>query len=235
MTAPARDTRADRSTEVYHSLRDLIVRGLLAPGTRILETEIASRLNVSRTPVRSALHRLQQEGYIIELRGRARARLSVAPLTKEDGAEVFNIVAQIEALAARYAANLTAAPRRRLAGELRTLNSDLRRAAVAEKPDPILYYDLDREFHRRYVEASGGRRVISLHDSIKPQADRYAHLYTSVLVDTILTSVEEHDAIVAAILRGNPHDAQRTVETNWRNAAARLGAVIDRIGERGSW
>ena len=235
MTPPVTDTQAHRSAKVYDSLRDLIVLGLLAPGTRVLETEIASRFDVSRTPVRSALHRLQQEGYIVELNSGTRARLSVAPLTKEDGLEVLDIVGEIEGLAGRYAAQLDAEPRGRLTAELRALNADLRRAGAAEKPDSSLFFELDSAFHRRYVHASGGRRVIALHDAIKPQADRYIRLYTSVLVDSILTSVGEHDAIIAAIEGGSPDAAQRAVQTNWRDAAQRLSAAIERIGEWGSW
>ena len=53
-----------RPEQVYTRLRDLIVQGLLSPGSRIVETEIATRLGVSRTPVREALQRLQQEGYV---------------------------------------------------------------------------------------------------------------------------------------------------------------------------
>ena len=49
------------------------------------------------------------------------------------------------------------------------------------------------------------------------------------------TSAAEHDAIAAAIDRGNSDAAQRAVQTNWRNAAERLERVIDRAGERGSW
>lgn len=217
------------------SLRDLIVRGRLAPGTRIIESEIAARLGVSRTPVRSALHRLQQEGYVIETDGGARARLSVAPLTKDDGDEIFNVVAEVEGLAARFAARLDPAARGRLTADLRATNADLRRAAEAERPDPNRFFELDRSFHRRYVEASGRRRVIALHDAIKPQAHRYNYVYTSVLVDTIRTSAGEHDEIIAAIERGDADAAQQAVQMNWRNAAARLSVVIERLGERGSW
>ena len=49
------------------------------------------------------------------------------------------------------------------------------------------------------------------------------------------TSAAEHDAIVAAIDKGNADVAQRAVQTNWRNAAERLERVIGRAGERGSW
>ena len=56
--------RGARPAVVYAALRELIVRGQLAPGSRIVETDVASKLRVSRTPVRGALQRLQQEGYI---------------------------------------------------------------------------------------------------------------------------------------------------------------------------
>jgi DNA-binding GntR family transcriptional regulator len=57
-----RKTRGDRVSQAYHQLRELIVWGKLAPGPRIIETDVATRLGVSRTPVRSAVQRLQQEG-----------------------------------------------------------------------------------------------------------------------------------------------------------------------------
>ena len=54
----------DRVSQAYEEIRDLIVRGRLAPGARIHENEAALRLGSSRTPVRAALQRLQQEGYV---------------------------------------------------------------------------------------------------------------------------------------------------------------------------
>src|SRR6185503_11287169 len=73
-----------RPDQVYVRLRDLIVQGSLAPGSRIVETEIASRLGVSRTPVREALQRLQQEGFVMGAPGAQQSRLTVAPLTRND-------------------------------------------------------------------------------------------------------------------------------------------------------
>jgi DNA-binding GntR family transcriptional regulator len=55
-----------RPQEVYQQLRALIIDGRLAPGTRIVETDVATRLGVSRTPVRGAFQRLQQEGYVVD-------------------------------------------------------------------------------------------------------------------------------------------------------------------------
>jgi DNA-binding GntR family transcriptional regulator len=54
----------DRANRLYDSLRNLIVRGQLAPGARIVETEVAERFGVSRTPIRAAFQRLEREGYV---------------------------------------------------------------------------------------------------------------------------------------------------------------------------
>ena len=82
---------------------------------------------------------------------------------------------------------------------------------------------------------AAGRRVRSLHDTVKPQAERYERLYVSMLTSELHTSVAEHRAIVKAIRAGNAPAAQTAVETNWRNAAERLAAVVTATGERGSW
>ena len=213
----------------------MIVSGRLAPGTRIVEAEIADRLGVSRTPTRSAIHRLQQEGYVTAPDRAKERRLIVAPLTQEDARELFDIVGQLEGLAARGAAALDAKPRATLVQRLRRLNADLAVAARARRPDPMGIFDLDMAFHRTYVEAGSGPRLLALHDATKPQAERYVRLYITSLIDEIATSVGEHDIIVRAIEAGDSPGAQQAVDSNWRNAALRLSKVIGSLGERGSW
>ena len=227
--------RGERPLVVYERLRDLIVHGHLAPGSRIVESDVATRLGVSRTPVRGALQRLQQEGYIVDPSGGRLARPMVAPLTSDDARELFHIIAEIEGLTARWAAEHPPAERRTLIRSLRAINSELRREAEVRRPDFNRLHDLDMTFHRTYVEVGAGPRLLALHTIIKPQAERYERLYMSLLVSDLKTSVAEHEAIAAAIERGNPDAAQRAVQTNWRNAAERLERVIDRAGERGSW
>src|SRR5919197_1241116 len=104
--APAGAPHGSRPDQVYARLRELIVQGMLAPGSRIVETEIATRLGVSRTPVREALQRLLQEGYVIDTLGTQQSRLTVAPLTREDVHELLNVVGALEGIAARPAAEL---------------------------------------------------------------------------------------------------------------------------------
>lgn len=230
----AAPTRRDNVAGAYTQLRELIVHGRVAPGSRVVESEIAERLGVSRTPVRSALRRLQQEGYILALDLTREHRLTIAPLTLEDGREIFSIVAELEALAARKAALLPPSERTALVRRLRKLNRDLADAGSESPPSPMRLFDLDTTFHRVYVEGAAGPRVLALHDSIKPQAERYARLYHAVLME-IMTSVREHDTIILCIDAGDADRAQEAVEQNWRNAAERLGTVIARVGERGQW
>jgi DNA-binding GntR family transcriptional regulator len=232
---PRLDRRGARPEQVYQQLRDLIVRGQIAPGSRVVETDVAERLGVSRTPVRSALHRLQQEGYIIDTPALRQSRPTVAPLTRDDMHELFHIVGEIEGLGAFFAAQLPSARRAALVDALATTNDAFRLCAERPRPSTTELYDLDERFHRLYMDAAARPRLLALHAAVKPQAERYERIYVTFLSGEIGTSVAEHKAICRAIKAGDAEAAQRAVETNWRNAAARLDGVIDTMGERGRW
>jgi DNA-binding GntR family transcriptional regulator len=231
----ARARPRSRGVIAYHRLRELIVHGRLAPGTWVIETDIARRLGVSRTPVRAALQRLEHEGFVyMSVRGR-QSRAMVTPLTWEDARELFAIVGALEGVAARHAAQLPGPARREAAETLAGMNAELLEEARTPRPKPSRIFELDTRFHRRYVETGAGPRLLALHDAIKPQAERYIRLYTSALVDEIGTSVEEHEGIVGAVRGGDADAAQSAVRQNWSNAADRLKKVIETVGERGSW
>ena len=230
----AERTPVDNVSRVYHELRALIISGQLPPGARIAERAVVARMGTSRTPVRSALHRLYQEGFVASVGRTGDQRLIVTPLTREDGREVFMVIGHLEGLAARQAAGLPGERRRPLVTELRAVNRELARASRA-KAAPSRLFDLDLRFHQTYVEGVAGPRVVALHRAIKPQSERYARLYVNVLLDELPTSVKEHESIAAAIAKGDPRAAQHAVETNWHNAATRLSAVIEEFGERGIW
>jgi DNA-binding GntR family transcriptional regulator len=221
--------------EAYDRLRRLIVQGQFAPGMRLVEAEMAERLGMSRTPVRTALYLLHQEGYV-EASGEGRqSRLTVAPLTQDDAVEIFAVVGDVEGLAARRAARLPDDARAALVERLRALNAAMAAAATHRPPNPTETIRLDTEFHRAYVEGGAGRRLLSFHRSIKPHADRYVYLYYTTLTTEILVSTREHGVIIDAIAAGDAEAARRAVQNNWENAAGRLSKSIAAIGERGVW
>jgi len=229
-------SRGDRVAKAYNQLRELIVWGKLAPGSRIIETDIAARLGVSRTPVRAALQRLLQEGYIqVAGNGGQQSRLAVSPLTRDDARELFTIVSEVEALAARWAAERPAEERAGVGVRLREINGRLRETGERREPDTHALFDLDQAFHFGFMEAGAGPRLMALHSAVRPQSERYVRLYLTAFTDEIHHSVSEHDAIIEAIEAGRPLDAKEAVLQNWRNAGERLSAVIDRLGERGTW
>jgi DNA-binding GntR family transcriptional regulator len=224
----------DHVSRVYQELRALIVAGQLPPGARISERSVVARLGSSRTPIRSALHRLHQEGFVASVGRAGDHRLVVTPLTQRDGRELFLIEGHLEGLAAREAATLPEPRREQLVRRMREVNREL--AVEARKlRSPARVFDLDKEFHRTYVESVAGPRLQALQRATKPQIERYIRLYVNVLLDTLSESVKEHNAIIAAIARGNALAAQRAVESNWRNAANRLVGAIAQHGERGLW
>ena len=231
-----RTERDSNLRKSYRQIRDMIVHGRLAPGSRVVEAELAEHIGVSRTPVRGALHMLQREGFIISAAGdRTKERLTVAPLTKEDAGELYAIIGHLEGLAARKTAQLDLAARSVIIEKLRELNEGLRELALAGREDPNLIFDLDLSFHQTVMDAGAGPRLRRLLRAVKPQAERYWRLYASVIVEKLGLSTDEHSVIIQAIEQGDCDGAERGIQTNWLNGAVRLSRVIDTVGERGSW
>ncbi len=219
----------------FREIRELIVHGRLSPGTWILEAELAERLNMSRTPVRGAIHWLQREGYILEHRNLKKSRMIVAPLTKEDANELYMIIGRLEGVAGRTVAALSLAERRDVCSQLQKLNDRLDVIAKARDEHPGEIFEIDRDFHRLIIKHGAGPRMTTLHKAIEPQTERYWRLYASSIIRDLHLSVEEHEDIVQAIAAGDAVRTEAGLQGNWLKGAERLGHVIDIFGERGSW
>ncbi|HOC19399.1 MAG TPA: GntR family transcriptional regulator [Vicinamibacterales bacterium] len=221
--------------QVYSRLCALISSGALAPGAPLIETDLSLRLKVSRTPVRAALLKLQQEGLVHVTRVGQLARAVVAPLTADDVQELHYVVGALEGLAARRAAELTSRQRASVAEAMEHINARLTAATAAR--DLRTAQDLHVRFHRCYVEAVAGPRLLAELDGLQPQIERYERFYTHALINEhrFAEALREHEAIIAAIRQGSPDAAERAVAANWRNGARRYAPIVMRAGERGSW
>lgn len=220
----------------YARLRDLMVHGQLAPGSRLIEASLAERLGVSRTPVREALQRLQHEGFIEGGNGNGRGSKSVvAPLTERDGRELFALLGLTERGAAREAAELPDAERRSLVEELRSVNQSLRSGSDDERSEANRWFARDAAFHRGLVEAGAGRRLRSLHHSYRLQAERYARFYLSPREEQTAQLARENEDILRAVEAGESSAAADAAENCWARRADRLGEKIQQVGERGQW
>jgi len=239
-TPAAKSTRskAEHGTSLitaFREIRELIVHGRLSPGTWILEADLAERLNMSRTPVRGAIHWLQREGYVLEHRNISKSRMIVAPLTKDDANELYLIIGNLEGIAGRGVALLPETQRKQITTQLRELNNRLEGIATGKSGAPGEIFDIDREFHRLIIKHGAGPRLTTLHGGIEPQTERYWRLYASSIINDLHTSVEEHKEIIHAVEAADAEAVQSALTLNWLKGAERLGHVIDIFGERGSW
>ena len=241
--APARRPRKPPSTgrtlaDAAHArLRDNIVTLRLAPGAPLAEVEVCRRLGISRTPVRAALARLQQEGLVESTRAARSGRVRVAPLTAADMRELFLMVGALDGVAARLAAELPEGRRRAVVRDAEEINARLRALSATDASDIRAAQDLDARFHRCYEQAGSGPRLLAKLAALHARRERYVRVYTEALVHTrsVQESIVEHGAIVEAIARGDPDAAERSALFNYRNALERYWRIVAIHGDRSSW
>lgn len=239
MTLPdEKDGSIDRLTHgtlperVYGHLRDMIVRGRIAPSTRVLEGNVSLRYGVSRTPVREAMARLLQEGFLTPLTGGRRTELVVAPLSVDSVRELWSLIGALEGHAVRSIDNLTESERLSLATDLEDLNIKLCRASSARPRDPDRLFELQAAFHQRFIDETAGPRLLNIYATLRPQVQRYEWAYGTRLDAEYEPSSREHLRIISAIKSGDGAKARDAVETHWKRAAERTVAIIDQIVSR---
>jgi DNA-binding GntR family transcriptional regulator len=222
------------AARAVHLIRDLIVRGNIAPGACLVEGDLARRLQLSRIPTRSALQLLHHEGFVRVHQSANKIRIRVTPLTRSDAGELYAVIGCLEGLAARAVAALAPDRRFPVADQMKELNRRL--AEIGSDP---LYHEevflLDRAFHRLLIEHGAGMRLQSLHRTVEPQVERYRRLYATSIVHQLHFSIDEHDEIVCALIVGDAEQLELAVQKNWENGATRLGRIMDELGEHGSW
>lgn len=159
----AQPSHADSAAErAYRRIRDDILEGTHQPGTMLGESSLAAALGMSRTPVRAALGRLQEEGWITVYPKRGAL---VRGMDERNVAELADARFILETTGVSRA---SAQRRERLADRLRAMIPDQREALAAD--DLRRFIDLTIRFHRGFVEAGGSEVLLELYDRL---ADRH--------------------------------------------------------------
>src|SRR5579863_3563195 len=208
MTTIQKLESASLRERVYVTLRDAIVSGELAPGARLRDQELAQSLGVSRTPVREALQRLEDEG-LVETSPRASTR--VAPLDARAARDAFPVVAALHALATRHGA-----PRLTAEGFAKMHTANQRLASYIASTDPASVLEAiaaDDDFHGALLDAAANREITSALERVMPKVRRLEYAQFGSLAGR--KSVRQHAAIIAACERGDRELAARLVEENW--------------------
>lgn len=216
------ESRQPATERAYRVLKQLILDNELPPGSQLLELEAAARLGMSRTPVREAMVRLEQEG-MVELRSRHGMR--VLPISADTLAEIYDILTALEGSAAETAARKGADP-----AELASLQDavDAMEIALAED-DLVRWSQADANFHRQLVELAGNRKLAALVEQVSDQAHR-ARVTTLRLRPKPVGSNRDHAALVQAIRDRDPQRARDIHEQHRRRAADMLVGLVRDFG-----
>ena len=196
-------SRVPLRDQVHHAIIERILRDELKASARISDTALARELDVSRTPIREALLRLEREGFLMADVGRG---FFVKPLSQREVREVYPVLWTLEVLALRTAAALTDARRAAL--------SDIN-AQLEGEDDPERRIDLDARWHRTLLETCGNEYLLGTIDAMKRVIRRYEYAYM-LNAGFIPVSTRTHEQIVAHVVAGEIDDAVPLLESNWR-------------------
>ncbi|MCV0424996.1 MAG: GntR family transcriptional regulator [Roseibium sp.] len=219
MLAKAKSTRVDNA---YERLKTEILNGELPPGFQAPEPDIASRLGMSRTPVREALIRLEAEG-LVDLIPRRGAK--VLAVSQKDICEIFEILAVLEGLAAKSAARRDVPP-----ALIQSVEDVMTRADAALAADDIeAWAKLDDHFHRLIAQSCGNTRLEAEVINLLDQVHR-ANRVLLRLNKAPASNVDDHRKIVEAIKSGQDEMASAGAQSHRLNGLNTMKRLLQSSG-----
>ena len=212
--------KGDLHVNAVKMLRNMIVSGVLGPGTKLNERELCERLNVSRTPVREAIKALAQEGLLQVFPNRSPV---VAGLDPQETASLLDVVAAIEALAGELAAKRITESE---IAELGILHyTMMRHHASDELPG---YFKANKDFHRAILACANNSVLLWVWDLLALRVDRarYASNFWPARWEQ---AVVEHGMILEKLTAHDSEGAAAAMRSHVQNG---LGVVIQSLNQK---
>jgi DNA-binding GntR family transcriptional regulator len=198
--------------QALDQLRNAVTSGEIAPGTRLVETELSAALGISRGTLREALRQLQQEGLV---EAGERGRLTVRTLSDTEILEMFAVRAALEGLAAFIVSGLPD-----LAGAVKKLQAALD-ALEAASGSINHMVEVDLAFHRLLCELTGNTTLVRTWEALAGSI-RMSIMFAGTDKAVTNMSVPRHQQVIDAIATGDPHTARTAVDQHMREAANNL-------------
>ena len=208
-------SRPSLHDRVVDQLREMIVHGELAPGTRIIETELSSTLGISRTPLREALKILALDG-LIEILPHKGARVTL--LTVDESESLFDVIAALEGLAAEQTASGITDDQ---LDELEAMHD--RMAFHFQRRERDDYFGLNTEIHARLVALADNDVLKETHTRLMLRASRgrYVAIFEPARWEQAMA---EHDMLMEALRKRDASAAGRI----WRKHLLRTGEAVSK-------
>lgn len=198
---------------VFDALRSAITSGLLQPGERLMENQLAEQLRVSRTPVREAIRKLEQEGFVVMA---PRRGTYVADLSIRDINEAFEIRTALEVLAAGLAAERIREEDLEELERLLVLIGEL-----IEQADTAKIVEADCRFHDILYGATNNKTLASIISNLREKFTVFRTISYGY-PGRAKRSLEEHRRLVEALAQRNSTLAQQLARKHMENAEQTL-------------
>lgn len=202
---------------VFNTLRQAILKGDLKPGERLMEIQLATKLGVSRTPVREAIRKLELEGLVLMI---PRKGAEVAQITEKSMVDVLEIRRALEELAVRLACE-----RMTPEGLERLKQAEEKFEKVLGKEDITTVAGADVEFHDTILRATDNQKLIQLLSQFREQMYRYRVEYLK-REECHPQVIKEHQDIIQTIENRNKDEAAEYI---CNHIDSQVKAVADTI------
>lgn len=199
--------------EVFLSLKKAILQGHFKPGERLVEQELAQQMDISRTPIREALRKLELEGLVDYI---SRRGVVVVGISAEDVVEIYTICAVLEGLAA----GLTA--KRRSDREVIQLQAMLLGMEKYIRQNNLTkLHALHVNFHHYIAKMSQSPRLYQTIVSLQQRVENFTEISCSG-PDSLQDGWKEHEAIVTAIQKADAEKAERVARNHLMQVKAKF-------------
>ena len=204
---------------VYEKLKKAIILQKIPPNSKLVESELADILKVSRTPVHTALKLLEKDGLLAIVPNKG---AFVTKKTYDEVEEAFAVRTELERMSVRLAANNIKDD------DINKLKEILDKEALAySKNRRIEAYTIGSEFHKKIAEISGNKCLLEFVNSIMVKTDSYNVFY--ILNDPKLekeyfTPKQHHDIFDALVMK-DPDKSEKAMETHILSTEAQLNLV----------
>ena len=202
---------------VFNTLREAILKGDLKPGERLMELQLASKLGVSRTPIREAIRMLEQEGLAVTT---PRKGAEVAKMTLKDMEDVLEIRDALDELAVRIACQKISDEQLRQLEDMKELFEKSTQTGNVKK-----IAEADVTFHDVIYEATGNPKLVTLLNNLREQVYRYRVEYIKD-PKNYPTLIAEHEAILESLKNRDVKNAVEAMHVHVANQAEAVKTVI---------
>ena len=193
--------------EVYHSLKHWIINGTLAPGEKLKDKELAVQLGVSRTPIREALRKLDDEGLV---EAKANRWTRVTNISLADTKHIYPIISSLESLALQIAFPTLLSKEIEQMKEINSRFEDLMKG-----DDLYAIVNAETEFHQLFIKAAANQELENILENLKIKYKRIELAYFSQ-AHLFANSFAEHNKIIEALENRDLDAALNALAQNWK-------------------